>query len=283
MIIDVHTHIFPPAVAQNRRRYAELDAWFAALYGDPRAKMATAEDLLAAMEVSGVAAAVVCAFGWADLGLCSEHNDYLLDAARRYPGKLLPFVAVPPPAGQAAVAELRRAAALGAVGIGELMPDGQRFSLDDAELLAPIATAAVDLGLPLLSHTSEPLGHVYPGKGTVKPEVVYRFAAHFPHVRLICAHWGGGLPFYELMPEVAATLANVYYDTAAGPFLYRPAIFRAAAVAAGAAKILFGTDYPLLDQRRCLNYAHRSGLDAESLAAVLGGNAARLLGLENDR
>ncbi len=281
MIIDIHTHVFPPAMAANRRRYAELDRWFALLYGEPRAKMASAEDLLAEMAASGVDVAAVCAFGWADLGLCSEHNDYLLEAARRYPGKLLPFVAVPPPAGRAAVAELRRAAFLGAKGIGELMPDGQGFSLDDERLLAPIVATADELGLPLLSHTSEPLGHLYPGKGTVKPEMVYRFASRFPQARLICGHWGGGLPFYELMPEVAAVLANVYYDTAAGPFLYRPAVFRTVAAAAGTAKILFGTDYPLLGQRRFLAHVRQAGLDAESLVAVLGGNAARLLGLED--
>ena len=37
---------------------------------------------------------------------------------------------------------------------------------------------------------------------------------------IIAAHWGGGLPFYALMPEVRDALQNVWFDTAAGHLLY---------------------------------------------------------------
>jgi len=280
-VIDVHTHIFPREMATNRASLAERDGWFAALYGDPRAAMASAEDLLAEMDHSGVQVSAVCAFGWADQGLCVEHNAYLLEMGRRYPGRLLPFVAVQPRAGRGAVAEVERCAALGAAGIGELMPDGQGFSLDAEEAMAPVVEAALAHGLPIMSHASEPVGHMYPGKGTVCPDVLYRFAIRFPRSTLIAAHWGGGLPFYEHMPEVAHALANVYYDTAASPFLYRAGIFTSAVAAAGAKKILFGSDFALIGQRRFLDHVHKKGgLDAATLAQVLGGNAARLLHLK---
>jgi len=41
-------------------------------------------------------------------------------------------------------------------------------------------------------------------------------------------------------------LANVWFDTAASPYLYRSDIYRLAAELAGEEKVLFGTDYPLL-------------------------------------
>ena len=41
----------------------------------------------------------------------------------------------------------------------------------------------------------------------------------------MCAHWGGGLPFYALMPEVEDSLSNVYFDSAASPFLYDASVF----------------------------------------------------------
>jgi predicted TIM-barrel fold metal-dependent hydrolase len=191
----------------------------------------------------------------------------------------LPFVAIQPRSA-GAVAEINRCADLGARGIGELMPDSQGFRLDEAEVLGPAIEAACERGLPILTHASEPIGHVYPGKGTVTPDTVYRFAVAFPEAVLICAHWGGGLPFYELMPEVGKALRNVYYDTAAGLSLYRKAIYRTAVAAVGPGKVLFGSDYPLIRQSRFLAHIRQSGLDEESSAQLLGGNAARLLRLE---
>lgn len=278
MIVDFHTHIFPPEVIAQRETYRARDAWFGQLYANPQARLATAEDLLAAMG-DGVAQAVTCGFAWNDPGLCRAANDYVLDAARRYPDRLIPFAVVQPRAGAEAEREIARAVAQGARGLGELMPDGQGYRLDDLAMLQPLAEVAIAHGLPLLTHTSEPVGHSYPGKGTTTPDQVVRLAAAFPELVIVCAHWGGGLPFYELLPEVAEALRNVYYDTAASTYLYRPAIFPLAAQAAGVAKILWGSDYPLLSPRRFLAKVRASGLDDSALAAILGENARRLLRL----
>jgi predicted TIM-barrel fold metal-dependent hydrolase len=189
----------------------------------------------------------------------------------------VPFVVVNPRRGSRALAELQRCLLLGAAGVGELMPDGQGYALHDAGVVAPLAHLATELSLPLLTHASEPLGHDYPGKGTVTPRTIYRFVEQFPEVTLVCGHWGGGLPFFELMPEVRQKLANVYYDTAAGLFLYRDDIFAAVVAMVGARKILFASDYPLIGQARYLKRLHGAGLDEAALANVLGGNAQRLL------
>jgi len=279
MVIDFHTHIFPPEVSAQREAYRARDAWFGQLYANPQARLATAQDLLAAMDGAGVQQAVTFGFAWNDAGLCRAANDYVLDAARRYPDRLIPFAVVQPRAVAEAAREIARAVAQGARGLGELMPDGQGYRLDDLALLQPLAEAASAHGLPLLTHTSEPLGHSYPGKGATTPDQVVRLAAACPNLVIVCAHWGGGLPFYELLPEVAAILHNIYYDTAASTYLYRPAIFPLAAQAAGAAKILWGSDYPLLNQRRFLAQVRASGLDDSALAAILGENARRLLRL----
>ena len=74
---------------------------------------------------------------------------------------------------------------------------------------------------------------------------VYHLITAHPALKLVLAHWGGGFPFYELMPEVRRAAANVYYDTAASPLLYDAAVFRWVAGMVGAGKVLFGTDYPL--------------------------------------
>ena len=83
------------------------------------------------------------------------------------------------------------------------------------------------------------------------------------------------------MPEVKEALANAYFDSAASPFLYDARVFDVAARAVGAGHILFGSDFPLLPASRVADQA-RSTLDAPTAQAVLGGNAARLLGLADD-
>jgi hypothetical protein len=131
--------------------------------------------------------------------------------------------------------------------------------------------------LPVLVHVSEPVGHTYPGKGRFTPDKALQLAQMFPVNRLIFAHFGGGLPFHSLMPEVRDALANVWFDSAAQPFLYRPAVYKASAVSAGSDRVLFGSDFPLMPQRRALAAAGKSGLSDTALEAVLGGNARSLL------
>jgi predicted TIM-barrel fold metal-dependent hydrolase len=277
MIVDSHTHVFPPEIIARRQEYLARDAWFGRLYANPKARMVTAEELVSSMDASGVDVAVTFGFGWADSGLCRLANDYTAEAVRAHAGRLV-GLAVVNPASPGAEAEIARCASLGLSGIGELMPEGQGYSPGDLEVLSPVLEAARSLGWPVLLHVCEPVGHEYPGKGRPHLDGVVRLASRFPETTLILAHWGGGLPFYELMPEVRAALANTCYDTAASPLLYDDAIFR---VAAGLApgRILFGTDYPLLGQKRMLERVRSAGLDESELAAVLGGTAARVLGL----
>ena len=280
MIVDFHAHVFPDAARERRDQLTARDPWFAALYGRPDRRLARAEDVLAAMDAAGVDRTVLVGFPWRDSGLCALHNDYLLACVARYPDRLLGLAIVQPTAGAAAAQELDRCLRAGLMGCGELGPDGQGFRLDSAHDLGPIAEVLIAAERPLLTHTSEPLGHAYPGKGTVWPPQVLAAAQNFPALLIVAAHWGGGLPFYELMPEVAAALGNVYYDTAASTYLYRFDIFRQVAAVAGARRILWATDFPLLGQARFLERTRAAGLSEADLALALGGNAARLLRLD---
>jgi len=278
-IIDFHTHIFPPQLRENRNDYAGRDPLFAHLYSDPKAKVATAEELIASMDQEGIDISIVLNIGWTDHELCRQTNDYIMEAISRYPSRLVGFCAIQPRAGEAAIAEIERCARGGMRGIGEMRPDIQGFDLGDEAIMSPVIEAARHHGLILLAHSSEPVGHNYKGKGTITPDLLYRFICRFPDVPIVCAHWGGGLPFYALMPEVKTALANVFFDTAATPFLYRPEIFKYVAEIVGVDKILFGTDYPLMPQSRVIQQLQSLGIGEEAEALILGGNAKRLLRL----
>ena len=279
MIVDFHTHVFPPEIIARRDEFVARDIWLGELYGNPKAKMATVDDLLASMETNQIDAAVAFPFGWRDGGLAQECNSYIIQAMSDHPGRIIGLASVQPLAGRHAVAELERCRKAGMPGFGELMPHGQGYRLSDTVLLAPLVEAATQLGMFALTHASEPVGHLYQGKGDVTPAELEAFLRAFPTLQVVAAHWGGGLPLYELMPEVREEAANLWYDSAASPFLYRPEIFATVARIVGARKILWGSDFPLIGHQRMLAYTRASQLDEKDLALVLGGNAAKFLGL----
>ncbi|MCX7966391.1 MAG: amidohydrolase family protein, partial [Syntrophorhabdaceae bacterium] len=87
------------------------------------------------------------------------------------------------------------------------------------------------------------------------------------------AHLGGGLCFYEFMPEVKEAFKNVFYDTAASPFLYSNDIYKFLGKFLKE-KVIFGTDYPLLTTKRYLKGMET--LDLETQEMILSKNARRL-------
>jgi predicted TIM-barrel fold metal-dependent hydrolase len=277
VIIDFHTHIFPPWLRERRDEYVKSDPCFSLLYSQPKARIATAGELLASMDEAGIDLSVVLNIGWVSQELCVKTNDYILDSVSRYPTRLIGFCAIQPGAGDAAIAELERCAQAGAKGIGELRFDVQGFNLTDKKTMKPVVDAVLKHDLIFLTHSSEPVGHEYFGKGRITPDILYSFITAFPNVKLVCAHWGGGLPFYGLMPEIAKALANVFFDTAATIFLYKPEIFEQVSRIIGSDKILFGTDYPLMHQNRVIAQIQSAQLSKEDKAKILGANARKLL------
>jgi predicted TIM-barrel fold metal-dependent hydrolase len=277
VIVDFHTHIFPAWVKERRDEYIKRDACFSLLYSQPKARMATVEELIASMDEAGIDVSVVLNIGWVSPELCVETNDYILDSVSRYPRRLVAFCGVQPGAGDAALAEVERCAEAGAKGVGELRSDVQGFDLANEKMMKPLVDVVLKRGLIFLTHSSEPVGHEYPGKGCITPDILYSFVRTFPDLKVVCAHWGGGLAFYALMPEVAKALDNTFFDTAATIFLYKPKVFEEMSHIIGSDKILFGTDYPLVHQNRVLAQIQSAQLPERDKARILGDNARQLL------
>ena len=268
---------------ERRDRLTLSDPAFAELYGDPAARMASAEDLIASMNAAGVDRSVAAGFWWRDGALAEEHASYLLEAAAASDGRLIPFV----PADLTAPDARERLAALaerGARGLGEVRPGNQPGGVEGVDATSLLAYASGELRLALLVHCSEQPGHQYPGKsGGYTPGALWKLieACSAPNACVIAAHWGGGFPFYALMPEVRAALAQgrVAFDSAASPLLYEPDVFQRVADLAGTDLVLWGSDFPLREQAADRAAVEAAVGDQAQRAAVLGGNAARFLGL----
>jgi hypothetical protein len=66
MIIDCHTHIFPPFIRDNREPLIKADSAFRLLYDSAKARLAGAAELVEQMDRSGVNQTVVFGFPWSD-------------------------------------------------------------------------------------------------------------------------------------------------------------------------------------------------------------------------
>lgn len=279
MIIDFHVHVLPPRIKSDRQTYVERDAAFAEIYSNSKAGVATAEDLIESMDRDGIDYSVIVNYSWRTHELCAEINDYILESVARYPDRLAGFCAVSSLTDEESLAEIGRCQRGGAIGVGELRPDKLLPDFIDKASLKPFIEVLRKNRLILMLHASEPVGHVYPGKGSATPKVLYEFIQHAPGLPVVLAHWGGGLPFYTLMPEVKKALGSAYYDTAASPFLYGPEIYARASDIVGADRIIFGSDYPVMQPERIIREIQSSGLGEGDKAGILSGNARRLLGI----
>lgn len=276
MIVDTHVHVYPPIIKENWREIARTECYFDTLARGVAHKWGTAEELLGAMDEDGVEQSWICGFAFSDMELCRVCNDYVLEAASTSGGRLKALAVVPPLA-RGMEGEIARCAERGAIGVGELFPDGQSFFLDDSRETWRLVAACHENNLFLTLHCAEPVGRPYAGKGSIGPREAYAMAVAHPELRIVLAHWGGGLFMYELMSDVRVNLRNVWYDTAATPFLYSHEIFDSAVAVGIADKILYGSDFPLLRLPRYRKMLDASGMTEKQKAAYLGENAQSLL------
>src|SRR4030043_1783265 len=99
VIIDFHTHVIPPYVKERRADYISRDYRFSLLYSQPKAKLVTAEETVAALDEYGIDKAVILNLGWQSHELCIETNDYILESVTKHPGRLIGFCTIQPSAG----------------------------------------------------------------------------------------------------------------------------------------------------------------------------------------
>ena len=278
MKIDFHVHVTPPDIIKDWKKIAEKELYFKLLSESPVNKFATVEDVVVELDNSRVDKAVIFGFAFRDMGLCRYVNDYVADAIKRYSNKLIGYMVLDPTSDKMEK-EIDRCMYLGLKGVGELFPYGQEFDITDTKQMSSLCNYCIERDLPVMIHTNEAVGHYYSGKTNTTAVEASIFAQNYPDLKIILAHWGGGLLFYELMPEIRRQNKNVYYDTAASPFLYDKKIYKVAKDIGILDKVLFGSDYPLIPMKRYLKEIAISGLNDMEQALVCGENAKDLLKL----
>ena len=276
-IIDIHAHVQPAAVISDRRLFVGSEPDFRLLYENPKYRLSSSEDVLLYMKRDGISSAVILGFAWRDEKLLKSHNDMILSDARKSDGKLTAFTCIYPFSGSSE-AEARRCFKAGAAGLGEIGLYDRDLDQEYIDAMSPVMKVCLEYGRPVMLHVNEPIGHSYSGKAPMSLRGIYSFLKQYPDNRIILSHWGGGILFFNaLKKEAKEVLKNVWYDSAASPYLYDKSIWKKAVESVGEEKILFGTDFPLLEASRYISELSESGLSDDILKKILFENAWNLL------
>jgi len=102
-------------------------------------------------------------------------------------------------------------------------------------------------------------------------------AADFPDMPIILAH--PSFPWQEEALSVATHKPQVYIDLSGWSPKYFPPILVQYANTLLKEKILFGSDYPVIDPQRWIAEFDKLPIKPEVRPLIMKGNAARLLGL----
>ncbi|MEX0332732.1 MAG: amidohydrolase family protein [Puniceicoccaceae bacterium] len=284
---DAHVHCYPEEVIADPSSWAREmgeQHWLELVTNGPQG-WAGPDDFIRQMDEDGIEKVLLQAWYWENPQTAHLQNEWHAEWLKRYPDRFMACACIHPDM-EEPVRELESARDWGAVGVGECLPQVQcreGWAHPHWDTIIEWTTSA---GWPICLHVTEQAGHDYPGKvDTPLNELLHLFGKH-PQQKWLCAHWGGGLPYYALNAKVRKLLANVWFDSAAGPLLYDARIWRSVVDLVGPDKVVFGSDFPLLiypgkdkqpGWRRFLDELQDSGLDAGERAAVSVANLAGLL------
>ena len=195
---------------------------------------------------------------------CRMGNQLMLDAVKKYPGRIYGYVTVSPHDNEI---DLDPFFAVPGVKGLKVHAAFHRASIDD-ERYDPFLEYADKKGLPVLFHAWEAIDTVH----------IARLAARYPGAKLIIGH--GAMRTWEVKREVIAAVKkyeNIYADTTVS-VAYDGAI-EYAVRQLGADRLCYGSDLPFYDCRHVVGKVATSRLTDGEKEKILGGNARRILGV----
>jgi len=235
-------------------------------------------EMLALMDRAGIERSLLVATKTGQLGLPgSWHLPYeiVARAVQQHPHRFSALAGLDPTEGMAGVRALERAVRDdGFVGAHfyphwfELAPDHARWY--------PFYAKCVELDVPVQLQVGQSL--VYDParrlRSVGRPISLDNVACDFPELKLVGIHVG--IPWTDEMIAMAWKHPNIYIGCDAHSPRYWPAAFVQYINSYGQNKVLFGTDYPVLDFERTRAEIEALGLKPEVLVKLLRDNARAL-------
>ena len=209
-------------------------------------------------------------------------NEEIAELAHQHADVAIPFASINPHRGAEGVKQARRLIKDYGVKGFKFHPSVQDFMPND-RMAYPLYEAIAEAKLPALFHTGQTgVGAGTPGGGGIRlkysnPMLVDDVAADFPDMPIILAH--PSFPWQEEALSVATHKPQVYIDLSGWSPKYFPPILVQYANTLLKEKILFGSDYPVMDPERWMVEFEKLSIKPEVRPLILKENAAKLLNL----
>ena len=152
----------------------------------------------------------------------------------------------------------------------------------DSALCYPIYSRCEELGIPIMMQVGQNLIYQKDVRlpSVAKPILLDQVAIDFPNLVLIGIHIG--VPWTDEMIAMAWKHENVYIGIDAYAPKHLPASLKHYMNSYGSHKVMFGTDWPVIDPERAVSEIHEHALRPESLEKIMRGNAVKVFRLEAD-
>jgi predicted TIM-barrel fold metal-dependent hydrolase len=208
--------------------------------------------------------------------------ELVAQAVKAHPDRFSGIAGLDPTEGMAGVRALERAVqGHGFIGAHfyphwyELAPDHARWY--------PFYAKCVELDIPVQLQVGQSLIYdaSYPRRSVGRPISLDAVACDFPELKLIGIHLG--VPWMEEMIAMAWKHPNVFIGTDAHSPRYWPPALLHYMNSYGRQKVIFGTDFPVLQFERTRAEFDALALKPETRQAVLRDNALRIYKLEAAR
>ncbi|GAA3724337.1 hypothetical protein HDA32_002909 [Spinactinospora alkalitolerans] len=221
-----------------------------------------------------------------DAGAATGHPvnsvEEIAEGAARHNDVLIPFGSVDPWQGRAAAGRVRTLVDEYGVKGFKFHPSLQGFEPNDRAFY-PVYEAVAEAGVPALFHTGQTgIGAGLPGGHGIKlrysdPMLLDDVAADFPELTIIMAH--PSVPWQDAAISSATHKSNVYIDLSGWSPKYFPPQLVRAANSMLRHKVLFGSDFPVIQPDRWMRDFDGLEIKDEVRPLILKGNALEVLGI----
>ena len=282
--IDIVVNAFTPLEVENNQ--TGFDANFMAQVRMPEAMRGgvSIEDYLRKMDAAGIERSLLIAVragepAWQ--GSFEIPYQQIAQYCDAYPDRFSGLAGVDPTRGVEQLKELDHAVKdLGFVG-AHFYPHWFRMPPDSA-LCYPIYSRCEELGIPIMMQVGQNLIYQKDVRlpSVAKPILLDQVAIDFPNLVLIGIHIG--VPWTDEMIAMAWKHENVYIGIDAYAPKHLPASLKQYMNSYGSHKVMFGTDWPVIDPERAVSEIHEHALRPESLEKIMRGNAVKVFRLKAD-
>lgn len=250
--IDIHTHVQVDSCGHHAMD-AETLAASAKYFKSGADQNPTVDDVAAHYRSRNMAAVVFTVDAASATGHSANSVEEIAVGAARHNDVLIPFGSVDPWGGKAAVRRARKLVEDYGVKGFKFHPSMQGFKPNDKQFY-PLYQAISDSGIPALFHTGQTgIGSGLPGGHGIKlrysdPMLIDDIAADFPELTIVMAH--PAVPWVDAQISIATHKANVYIDLSGWSPKYFPPQLVKAANGMLRKKVLFGSDFPVIQVDR---------------------------------